>query len=1666
MFCTDSRRGLCRTMIKNYLSSLFLLLLLFLSACQEGGDLKEKEEKPDNVKVRKEDLGDISFGEGGGGYHFGSQLLGTELIKEIRLTNTGKLGVREINVVFPERDDNSAFSFSGEKGLFPGERGTCRSEKELKVGEFCTIEIRFLPKIQRLEEITVNVFYNNGIASEKISFKLTGYGGEEALFTTSVAVIDFGLMDKPSESFVREVEFQNIGGQIARDIDFSILDEAEGDTGDYRVNSFEVLPNGTTCSKGADIPINGKCSVRFRFFHPETAPYHDYGNSLTMSFRYGPGEEVKKKSVRLTARVLSLEGVLQYNAAKVVFPEVTNFNKSKAEILVKNVGHKPMTLVSATLSGTYDSVRLHLDNCLNIDNDQKDSLGRLIVPQDESCRLKLELSPELNSLPVDFSDAKLSISYDNHKSPSLITSDELKIEALVRSPAKLEFQGMSLPYRVDFQELALITDPRYRTARRLNLVNLGETPARGVSFLQTEAGKNPYGIFETQCGEIIFPGENCRVNLVMAPMFSIYQGLPLPRRTDLNLNFGVAYKNGSLNNGGEEEEKVLTVSTTGQVISKSRLVIHNEKRSESASGVMAGVETEFRYIIIKNVGTKETNDFSLIFSETEHFSLDSISEDFPGINELGGQTVLNCQKIDSKKGGSTRFLESNQVCYYRIVMNSSGPGSFNNFIELKYSDGYPAGAGQEIIGGSFELAVEYIWPGYMNITNLIPVERTFAYRYPDFTYPGEGNQAPIGDLEKIFGRFTQELPLIKLRTPDIPASTTVDYAYWQLGYGHVNRENLRQFTFENVGQHYFKFKEIKVTEVFDTTSGTPVDVTGENIVKLYRKSYGDGFFPIDCFHTTYPISRIGRYERGQGCSLQLTIISNITRKFKGRIRIKYENGHLSSSGGLQEFTSYIDFQGEIYDPSQFGKLEMVAPVEHTASRNIPLDVIWESNESVISTVKIQSTSANHEVRDVFFSIKKGGPYDILRDTDLQSESFSRITLPELAHAYQVVPSKCQSYTPETRSLAASIGICNLDFLFSPSKQGMEFYTVRVWYDNGKTYERLQFHIRTWAKKPAKLEFQGLTKSQTEELYYHNFKVQVVGGTYDYYAELSNTGEVPTTSISFPTQTTSFGLENSTHSDYPSCPQELPPGGKCYARLLYIPQYSDLEVEKNGTIRLDYHNSLPASTGEHLRNLSIQMTGFAEEKHSLHKGWAKIKAVGYNPDYARELQFQNKRKDDGSFYGADELSYVKLSWEPMGDLEVTANPIDGYLIYKNTGPSYRIHKDTPYAVIGRDENGEVISEFVDKNPKNTPGKIWYYYIIPTRNGKKSRIPLGSQPYGHLRVVMPSPYMALAHRYILSKEVCRDLGIDLNDQSRFHLDSHGCFYISENFSSKHLKFDSDLLVDLYEVSEDYFNNPKTEPHNRQGKKVVKLTFDEAKNLCQQKQVDIDGGGTPGFGSPLKKRLMTRKEYFALAKGAADFDPAFCSSSPTNRMTGSNSDCLSHYGAEYMVGGYPEWSTTQMDGFGVGERTNFGVVDSEYQNFNFKTLYDPIGKGYLSLNYNMTPAEDRLEDLCMDQVQGTPVLKTGASCQGDRLKEIVSYPSSSPNHVSMTSQPVNTAFTILHLDNDIWSTRGWTINATNGGGVTSSSVVPDNFSRYQVRFLHSENKEAGARCIMSLP
>lgn len=1604
---------------------LVFLLGVFLNflACNNAGE-DNSDGKNDNLKFSKEQLGVLTFDTSE--INFGEIVLGNSKKRFITVSNTGNLPLIFNSTTFNGRNFHESFSYAGGAKTFPGEGGTCSNQ--LTPHSSCVLAFSFTPQTQKHDQVLLQIAYQDGLAENTQKVTFTGYGGERADLSFSLDSVEFSYTDVNNVQ-ERELLIQNIGGQIARDFSINIIQTPDS----LGRELFDIIEERSTCPlTHGRLGINQTCKITLSSTVASDQAYQNYIASLNFNYQYDPDSTtLETENLDIFQQVVSIEGYLSSPTASLKFNDFVNGHISTKAFAIQNTGYKELSIESITITGDGGSASVNITDCTERNDERFNSSTKLLLAPNESCILDLVFAPNFSTLPFDFSSSNIVITYHDGKN-GLQTTPGFGFEANLFDPAKIEVLMSTDPLLgiFDVGNVFIANDNRFNQEQSFTVQNNGGVLAKELNLSLSGIGSQYYTMTH-DCPELLAKNDQCQINLSFTPLKNIYD-------TNLNLSINslvtLSYKAGDSNSLGVDRISETRIQTTGNATNLPHLVFSHFDSSASGSTEAVAGSPAYYHVSVKNVGASPENSFSLAMSNTTNFSL----ENTPAT--IDGKT--NCHTIDQGAGN----LPSGEECIYRIRSFSGSPGDLDSELTINFQ-----GTSQQSAIHTYSASFKS--PGKLALSSPTPVTKAVIKSYPSFNYPGVGTLTAINDssVTSYFSESPRALGASLMTFPTLPNSENFDFAYLELGHNKIGATQEAGFKFKNTGEFDATITSLSISHVQDLTTNT--DVTSAN------------YFTIDSSSSCLPTTTAKVISPNGSCQNTINYALSASNLYRASLSFTYTLGHTinPTSETLETYTSTINLYIQGYNGSHVAKLEPVAPTTFASTQKLSVSAVFGGDNTDSTSGTLRNTGVM-PATNIHYTVIKGGEYlDVtttsspLAITDLTKETGS------LARYYRLGTTQCSGVTTNTMNVNED---CYFNIDYHPQEAQEIPILIYYRYHNGITYEEDFFTVQTIGLAPAKLAIKNLSENSSSQ-YVYEFGEKTVGDSHPEYLEVKNEGGVSATNVQINVTASPFQIDPSDHPDQQACTSTIDPDSTCYLKLTFNPTYASIEQLTQGLISFNWQDGIISSGSPNIVSTNILASGFTEEKHSRHQGWTSVELAGYNQEFADILATSLTTKPDGSAYQPHELGLVKFKWNAMADEGVHTNNITAYHIYKNDTGEFDIRNETPIATINA-VSGQLEYEYNDQTIQNFPGRVWFYYIVPVRSASQylSRVNLDNYPAAILRVAIPFSYSVGLHKYTRSMAVCKMMGLDINDANNIDLSNNGCLYTDDQGVQQTFSENYDTHMDMYEATSNYASQ-QTITNNSAGGQVISRNFDQARAACQNKTVSFS---TLNFllSQNYTKDLPNRRDHFILSQKSGGYSQTDCQIIDNEIIAGHQSNCLSDFGLENMAGGIPEWTRTQISGFGKGIRTTLGPgrQDNSITGIDFKYLFNPVQSGLN--NFTIDDINDPIDSRCFNPLTGLFHPQSLGACPGDNLLSLTSDPSqaNSTTLYLLSEEPSATEFKMYNLSQNISSSSIGLFAIAGGGDQFNSNTPAQNYSPYTTNFTLSVDNNPGFRCSLQVP
>lgn len=960
--------------------------------------------------------------------------------------------------------------------------------------------------------------------------------------------------------------------------------------------------------------------------------------------------------------------------------------------------------------------------------------------------------------------------------------------------------------------------------------------------------------------------------------------------------------------------------------------------------------------------------------------------------------VSNCLQLIA----TSTALNPQDQCFFEVRGLSAVNGNFTTNLNIIF------GATSEV-SDVYALDVEFV-----DIAKIGAVDSAAADKVTYFTYiadyPGVGSSTSTAD-GSVTRKYSTGSSVATSQITLNSISTNFDLAVVDGGLGTIGSQETVSYNLGNSGEFPLGINSVSITSgsaVYKTTSGCR---SGANI------------------------------SSGSDCLLSVDVSYLSSALESSEVEIKYTLGDKLSPDDTSfiEYTSYVKVYYKGYDPATVANLN---PYEGVVGiSDLELEVTVGPDNTTSKNFKIQNDGAQ-SATDIHYALLLNG--SILT---LTGGSGDELAFPD--HVAGAAPideylinnsGTCTNAAGNDMNVS---GDCIFGVDFNPSSLGITNYEIQMRYFNGATYTSEVFGLKTTGLSPARLDVGEVLGNFP--FYEYDFEGQVIDQTYTQEISLTNTGETDATNFTHELAGGSFAFEDNSTSA-PTCGVTIAAGTTCYLNLVFNPVFANIGVNENKNFIATYETG--AISGTMLtEQIEINVKGLTENIRSKHYGWDEVYSMGYNEIYADELN------GAGGSYLPEDLGYISFTWFSMDDVDGDA---DRYFIYKSDEDDIDIYNDSPYDVVVRD--GSTTYTYEDKNVVNTPLKVFYYKVVPEKNGAISAIVLADYPVANLRIVIPNKFESLVHKYMMNRDICKSMDITDTTLPSFDPDSNGCEYLDDNGAPMMVNHNYDFAVDMFETSGIY--QATTTVINATQGVPIEMDFDNSLLHCESKSVTYSSSESL-FSSAFEKSLPNRLEHsiYGAMENGEFYDSTLCGYDEVDPLTGNQLDCQSKFLIEQAVGGLKEWTTSQVSGFGRGESTTYtSFTDSLINNINYTKHFQSV-QGINTKNL-LDPIA--LDNTCLNLVTGIVEREGPLGCVGDHYAIFTDDPGAAGAKViDISTEAANTRFMLWHFNSDL-SGQNITVNAQAGGGESVGEAPQDNSSLYTTEFVPSISPRGGARCI----
>lgn len=1457
--------------------------------------------------------------------------------------------------------------------------------QRLDVNQTCLLSVSYLPTSSTTYDIEFKLRYKDGLGNSDSVMRIKSLSGTNGDLSVEPSIVNFGDIDLNDQAKI-VVNLKNNG-----ELDLKIQDFFLEQNGESLYN-LDFNDTQTTCVQSNHI-LRGseECNLAVTINTSLVSTYGDYLGYFEVNYLEAPtATELKTFRSDIRSGVYSLEGILE-TTPLLKYQDMISGSQRNISFQLRNIGHNG-AVVKTVNSPVASNLNFNIDlsDCTNLADEIFNAPNEVIIQPGQICIMNATLSPDVSLATQAFSYPNLSITYDNLKT-GLITTPDIVLEGDVTKSGFIDITDMSDVAASSWSAPTtfISNDSRINEVGAFKIKHNGETPITFTSFQLSGQGREYLTVSES-CNLVLNLTEECGFNLTLNPSLTVYNSI---LETIINSTLTITYTDESIDLNGSFIERQVSFSVGGNLDLKSVLVFDEFDAGASRSNESVANSAVLEKIYVRNIGGLPESIFSIQISNPTNFSA-------VNTNIVDDDGERNC--LDMINTGDS--LSPQDQCFYELRSLATVNGNVSTNLEVVF------GAGLEV---SDPYALDTTYVNVAEIATLNVADRDKAsYITYNGSYPGVGSSTSTGDASvsrKYSGEATVDVSQISVNT----ISTNFDLAVIDSGYGSIGSQDIVSFNIGNNGEYPLGINSVIVTTgsaVYKTASSCK---TGTNV------------------------------SSGSECTVSLDIsYANLTLE-NSEIEIKYTLGDKASPDDVNfiEYTSYIKVYYQGYDSSSVANLNLYKSASPTSS--LTLVETFGPDNTEIDDITFQNDGTQNAT-DIHYAILLNGTIQ-----QLTGGAGEEIAFPNFVAGSSPIDEYFRNNSGVCNNASGNDintgGDCTFDIQFSPSSLGITNYQILFRYFNGVTYVSEYFDLSTDGITPAKIELGQVLG--TFPFYEHNFGGQVIDSSYSHEVSLTNTGETDALNFNHEFIKGSFELQDASTSS-PTCTGTITAGQTCYLTLVFNPVFTNIGTQENRNFLANYETGQLSGAVNLTENIELNGIGLTENIRSKHYGWDEIYSMGFNQDFADQLNLNPLNN-----YAPEDLGFISFSWYSMDDVDGDA---DKYFIFKSDKDDIDIYNDSPIATINRD--GSSIYSYVDENILNIPLKVWYYKIVPEKNGAISNILKGDYPVADLRIVVPNKFESLVHKYMLNREVCKLMDFTDTTQSSFDAVSNGCEYLDKNSSPVLVNFNNDLAVDMFETGSNYhtsnglYNSPQDTP--------VALNFENALSHCESKEVTYLSSESI-FSTSFPKTLPSRVEHmiYSAKISGETYDSVDCVYDLIDPLTGDALDCQSKFLIEQSIGGLPDWTTSEVSGFGKGVTTTHGgYIDDSIKNIDYTKHFQNIS----GLNYKDLKDPVSINNTCLNLHTGIAEREGALGCLGDNYAEFTDDPGSAgPKVFDISSEADNTRFGLWYFNADL-SNQNITINAQAGGGQALGVPDLETGSFYTTEFVPSINPSGGARCV----
>ncbi len=394
----------------------------------------------------------------------------TSAEKSITLKNTGKAELSNIRVKIdgPHKSD-----------FAQADTSTC--EKTLAAGESCKINLTFTPKAEGAREATLTVTSNAPSSPDEILLKGTGVIYRPAVQLTP-ATLDFKTQTVKETSREQTLTLKNTGQAELSNIRLKI-------DGDHKRDFYRL--NSSTCEK--TLAAGANCKIKITFT-PKAAEARQATLSITSTALSSP-DDIILKGTGVEDKEPDTTPKAQLKPTSLDFGNhALNASSDIQTVTLKNGGAGGLRNLSFTIEGANKD-----------DFGTPSSTCKKTLAARDACTVDIIFTPTAAGVR----EATLTVISNATSSPNTVTLTGIGVpddQPIVRlMPTSLSFKRQTV-FEASAEEIVTLTNDGLVDLTNIDITVEGDHPddfARQAS---------------STCGETLFAGETCDINLTFTPM--------------------------------------------------------------------------------------------------------------------------------------------------------------------------------------------------------------------------------------------------------------------------------------------------------------------------------------------------------------------------------------------------------------------------------------------------------------------------------------------------------------------------------------------------------------------------------------------------------------------------------------------------------------------------------------------------------------------------------------------------------------------------------------------------------------------------------------------------------------------------------------------------------------------------------------------------------------------------------------------------------------------------------------------------------------------------------------------------------------------------------------------------------------------------------------------